>query len=160
MLRCDSCHLQVPVTDDGLLPQHAYPLHAVQQAEDAMEGLLAVVDLDRWSSGPSEAVHVERNSRAATHEGRLADALPALTALLVRRDAAAAAETAVARLTHFTAEGAPYPLFTEGSLYDLLGKDDARTILARLRDVQHAIGYSDPGAGEDTDSSTEDSTES
>ncbi len=38
-------------------------------------------------------------------------------------------------------EGAPF--FTEAFLYNLLGKEDARTVLAAVREIQRALGLSE-----------------
>lgn len=55
-------------------------------------------------------------------------------------------EKLIARIDAFTLQGDEVPFFTEGKLYDLLGKDDARSVLALIAQVKRAL---DPVAAED-----------
>lgn len=68
------------------------------------------------------------------------------------------AQDALRELLHYRPEGAPKdvaadmkesgtnevpPFFTEAFLYPLLGKDAARSVLARIRALKDALGYDD-----------------
>lgn len=55
-------------------------------------------------------------------------------------------EKLIARIDAFTLDCDKLPFFTEGKLYDLLGKDDARSVLALIAQVKRAL---DPVAAED-----------
>lgn len=64
-----------------------------------------------------------------------------ITAYAVRE---AEVRRCVSELANFTLDRkGKLPFFSEASLYDLIGKDDARSVLSRLRSVQEALA---PGA--------------
>jgi len=65
-----------------------------------------------------------------------------LTALLTQ-EAAAALPKVVEELLSFQTDHGDTPFFSEGTLYDLIGKGDARSLLARTRALAKATGYTE-----------------
>lgn len=127
---------------DGEMPEHARLLPKDDEAIEIFEILCVVTDVDPWSDGVSGARAQIRDSRCETLAGRLAVALPGLTAVLTRMDATTGAAKAVDDLLTFKLDRErEVPFFSETSLYELLGKDDARSLLSRTRTIARVTGY-------------------
>lgn len=148
---CLACHLEFKpdALDDGKLPLHAKLLMTREQVELTFDTVAGILGLDEWSNdvllGRSAARDAERKSTAA---GALAAGLPFLTAALIRKDATDGTQEAIKDLLTFTPEWQVHddvpldtPFFTEAMLYELLGKDQARSLLARARALAAASGY-------------------
>jgi hypothetical protein len=135
---CGYCHLPVPNSDP--LPEHARALDERYQVREMVRTLCEVLGLDPWEDGPLQGGHEAESARAATFDGKIAVALPHLTAELVRRDASAGAAKVITDLLNLQLEGHEAPLFTEAGLYDLVGKGNARTVLRHTRALKRATG--------------------
>lgn len=134
--QCKYCYLR---TKEKILPLHARRLRGQEQAENVILLLTQVLGYE-WGAS-IDATSAARSSRAETLDGMVADGLPALTAMLVRSDASAAIQEVVKDLVDYEHESDDAPFFTESNLYDLVGKDSARSILSRIRRLAKSVGY-------------------
>lgn len=124
--------------------EHSRPLTDHEQLERTISILCAILGFDEWSNASvyARAATRDESSRRIGDDGRLARGVTYLAEQLVRRDATKGAHVALKDLLEFTRDrhrGDP-PFFTEAGLYDLVGKDDARSILGRLRTLATVMG--------------------
>lgn len=142
--KCDVCNAMFTAEQlvDGKMPEHARLLPKDDEAVELFEIMCVVAGVDPWSDGVVGARSQIRDSRCETLAGRLAAALPGLTAVLTRVDATTGATKAVDELLTFKLDRErEVPFFSETSLYELLGKDDARSLLSRTRTIARVTGY-------------------
>jgi hypothetical protein len=136
--RCASCGL--PLKEGGPAIKHSKPVSESDQVRKILHEVCALLGVDAYTDGVSDAVYNAERSRAETMDGKVAMALPALAAVLIRRDATAGSRQAMKELQTFQRERDDHPLFTEKGLYDLIGKDEARSVLARTRALARTMG--------------------
>lgn len=158
---CSYCHvkLSVEAAPDGELPEHSRLLYANDHAEELIDALLALLGLN--PHGSDDALRAKLAARDArrtpTLAGKVAAGLPFVTAALLRQDATAGAQQALHDLNELKLEfvpgrGEPFedgstaPFFSEAVLYELLGKEDARTMLSYVNALNRAAGYVGGGA--------------
>lgn len=122
--------------------------HNFQVAETRAEGILSILGIAESEDIHWQFVDAAKRSRAETVEGMIAEALPLLLTYLIRYDASHGAHAALQDLIDYVPDyGHPEgvdrrtPLFTESYLYELLGKDHARSVLGRIRALAKVMGY-------------------
>lgn len=140
---CRRCYWIIPtdMLEDGKLPLHAHALDQRDHAREFFGIICAAAGVDTWSGDALYGNSAVMDSRAETLGGRLATGLPHLVAQLLRADATAATQKEIRELLELEIDGAEHPFFTEATLYELLGKDDARTVLAHTRSLARVSGY-------------------
>lgn len=149
---CNRCYLPFEPESliDGKLPRHARMLQNEDQVGVTYGLIRTLMGFDRYRNedvlAGSSAVRDAR--RTQTQSGRLAAGLPHLTAALIKREASVGVSKVVSDLLGFSAGRklhddmeADFPFFSEGTLYELVGKDTARSILACTRDLAAVTGY-------------------
>lgn len=144
-VRCSLCYIQFPASQlfGGMLPEHARALNRRDHARELYEVFCQLVGVDGWSGDALYGFGAAETSRAATLGGALAAGLPHLVSHLVRADATAGAAKELRELLELRIDGAEHPFFTEATLYELLGKSDARTVLAHTRSLANVSGFKD-----------------
>lgn len=143
---CQYCYL--PASDktvkDGVFIEHARALNDHDQGERLIGILCTVLGFDEWSDAGvySRAAMRDESSRRLGFDGRLSRGVSYLAEQLVRRDATCGAQESLTDLVEFTRERDEHPFFTEATLYELVGKDAARSILGRVNTLKTVMGAS------------------
>lgn len=113
-----------------------------------VEAILDQLGIDLYGAAADgagrAATHLDRfGDRFGSGQDTRVDLLTHLIGVLVEGLVAARGKLAVeefAELRDLTLEGDDVPFFTEVKLYDLLGKENARTVLSRLHALGRALG--------------------
>lgn len=136
---CEYCGL--PSDDDSPLPKHSRILTKRDQLGAIVETLAEVLGIDRWSDAALRASYApQHENRGVGLDGQVAESLQILAGVLYRRDALAGMATAITDLNTVVLDGNDAPFMTEGGTYELLGKDNARTVLSLWNRVRVAAG--------------------
>lgn len=162
---CSYCNFVTDLGDDGKLVRHARMLQLREQAERQVEQLCSVLGFDPWGDVATHARAAASDSREDSLDLRVAAGMHHLQTALVKRGAAQEAAVALRALTrmkvgdemerditdsrHYEEGDEEAPFFTEAFLYNLLGKDAARTVLARFGKLEAALGGAAPEEDED-----------
>jgi len=145
---------------DGKYPEHERLLDIYEQVEERLGDLAETLGWSRWDLPIIyvRAAATKREGQSGTVDGMMAIGLNHLALLLQKRSVATEIERATSALMSlsldsnaaareagekygYSIEDGPQddvPFFTEAVLYPLVGKDDARTILAYVRKIQDA----------------------
>lgn len=153
---CRLCHGTFLLDADGLLVRHARMLDAREQAETKVSQMAALLGFDPWGDASVAARAAARDCRDDGVDLRVAAGMAQLQTALVKRGAAHEAAAALAGLKglrvgdeiecdlteseYYEAGDEEAPFFTESFLYPLLGKEAARSVLYRFKDLEKALG--------------------
>lgn len=123
-------------------PAHQRQVPADEQARSTLTQITELIGLDPRHPGVEQALWL-----ATTSSGRhrplhdmVAVGLCELARVLTVSGSHAVAARDLDELAAFRATGDDAPFFTEATLYDLVGKDSARTLLALLASAQRSVG--------------------
>lgn len=113
-----------------------------------VEAILNALGIDLYGEAADgagrAATHIDTyGDRFGNNQSRRVDLLTHLIGVLVEGLVAARGKLAVeefAELRDLTLDHDDVPFFSEIKLYDLLGKEDARIVLSRLRSLGRALG--------------------
>lgn len=133
------------VVKDGDEVRPVPHLRLMSMREQADERLIAIgesLGFKRWDDAILDALDAaNRRTRVEHVDARVARGMSILTEALTRRAATPQLATALGNLMSFTRDTDDVEFFTEATLYELIGKDDARTLLALIRAVDEASGH-------------------
>jgi hypothetical protein len=140
--QCPICYIVVPESflKDGKLPLHERPINVYEQAEEIITDVAKRLGFEEWGDVAltARSAGTDRDLRTHSVDKMVAIGLAHLQVALVTRGAAEEAGREIAKLTDFKCDQHEHPFFTEATLYDLLGKEDARTVLAYVHAAQRA----------------------
>lgn len=124
-------------------PAHQRQVPAHEQAVGTLTQIAGLIGVDPTHPAVEQAIWVATSSssgpRRPLHD-MVASGLCELARVLTVSAANAAAAHHLDELAAFHADGDDAPFFTEATLYDLVGKDSARTLLALLASAQRSTG--------------------
>lgn len=125
-------------------PLHERTLNIYDQAQAQVKAIGGLLGLDGEQIMIAELAASNRDNHVDSVDLMVAIGLNYLATTLIKRATVVEASRKIAGLATFKRERDEYPFFSEATLYDLIGKDDARSLLARVRAVIRATGASLP----------------
>ena len=122
--------------DDGTESLN-YPVEVLQtqgrRTDAFIKDLVTHLGLDYWERSVLQAIDTDSHfDGAAYHYDRVSKALSGLALVYARMASNTAASDAVRLLATFKSDGSDVPFFSEENLYEVVGKDDARSLLALI----------------------------
>lgn len=113
-----------------------------EQARAHIEQIADMFDLDIGTIGYPNQRAEDAAQRAGNVDVAVALGLQMIASGLTARGSNAQAAKRVRELSGLHLDTDDHPFFTEATLYELLGKDNARTVLAYIRQVKEAVAAS------------------
>jgi hypothetical protein len=144
--KCGYCDWSFRQPREGDLPPlHDHRVDIYQQTQRRVEKVAKVLGFGQHDDAVmhARAVCYPGDRRTGSVDSMLAEALHILEHALIRRAAVAETSKAVSNLLSFVPDNGKHPFFTEAGLYDLIGKEDARSVLSRVNAVARATAAKD-----------------
>lgn len=161
-MRCLGCSWRFDAADtdpgpDGrrFPPAHQRQVPAHEQAVGTLIQIAGLIGVDPSHPAVEQAIWQTTSSAGTGTHRPLHEMVASGLCELARVLTVSAANTAAARhldkLAAFHADTDEAPFFTEATLYDLVGKDTARTLLSLVASAQRSMGAAPAGSGSTDD---------
>lgn len=146
--------LRGPMMEDAKLefpPLHDRRLNVYQQAEKIVGDVAEILGFDRWDDLvlSARSAATDREQRTHSVDKMVSVGLSHLALTLATRSAVKEASQVAAEMLTFKCDQHEHPFFTEATLYELLGKEDARTVLHYVKALVRATAATRPTESED-----------